>query len=79
VLVKVAKDDGILSAIVNSYKSLDPSTKRAILGGLISGIGTYTLSDGNNRAMKGLAGGLAGGAATYGLDRMGLFNKSIFK
>lgn len=78
-LVKIARNDGILDSIAKSYKSLDPNTRRAILGGLITGLGTYTLSNGDTgtRLMKGLAGGAIGGSATYGAGKMGVLDKIL--
>lgn len=79
VLVKIARNDGILDSIVQSYKGLDPTTRRALLGGLITGLGTYSLSNGDTgtRLMKGLAGGALGGTAVYGADKMGVLDKII--
>ena len=71
-LVKIARE-GILSG--NS----DPAFKRALLGALLSGAGTYAFTDGapGKRLLKGLAGGLVGGAATYGLDQLGVLDKIL--
>lgn len=78
-LVKVAKEKGWLDSIKDTYKSIDPETKRAIIGGLLSGAGTYALSDGSvgDRLLKGLAGGAIGGLGVYGLDRTGLTDKGL--
>jgi hypothetical protein len=50
-----------------------------LIGGLLTGTGTYLLSDGGvgSRLTKGLIGGLAGGGLTYGLDRFGVLDKVL--
>jgi len=78
-LVKLA-EGGFFDSIMDKYHSLDPRTRRAVIGGLLSGLGTYALSDWNNPGnaiAKSVAGGLAGGLATYGLDRIGVLDKIL--
>lgn len=74
-LVKMA-EPGILDSIVQTYRDLDPDARRAVLGGLLTGVGTYALSDGGvgRRLLHGAVGGALGGAATYGLGRMGVLD-----
>jgi hypothetical protein len=75
-LVKIA---GFFDSIIDFYRNQDDATKRAILGGLATGAGTYFLSDGGvgSRLTKSLIGGLAGGGLTYGLDRAGVLDKVL--
>lgn len=70
-----------LDSIANTYSSMDPITRRALMTGLATGVGTYAFSEGDSgtRLLKGLAGGALGGGALYGLDRSGLTNKGIDK
>ena len=70
---KMAKDTP-LESLVRRYRAMNAYKRRALLGGLATGILTTAMSDGSvgNRLLNGALGGLAGGAALYGLDRSGL-------
>jgi hypothetical protein len=78
-LVKSAYKKTWLDDIANAYGRIDPITRRALITGLATGAGTFMLSNGETgeRALKGLAGGLLGGGALYGLDSAGLTDKGI--
>jgi hypothetical protein len=78
-LVKIAGDPDFLSSIINAYKSLDPATRRALLTSLITGISTYSLSNGStgNRLLKGLGAAALGGFGMYGLESSGLVDKGM--
>lgn len=68
-----------LNEIFDAYDDLDPMRRRAVMGGLATGLGTYLMSDGDlgARLLKSLAGGALGGAAIYGLDNAGVTDATI--
>lgn len=69
----------IIDAIKRTYHELDPYQRRAVIGGLIAGLGTAAMSDGpaSNRLLNGVIGGTAGGLGIYGLDRSGITDGAI--
>lgn len=72
-LAKVAADKGAISSLIDSYNNLDPYMRRAIVGGLVTGLGTYALSNPYNpsRLTSSLLAGATGGLGTYALDSTG--------
>lgn len=78
VLMKTAEPT-VFDSVVKAYRSLSPDARHAILGGLITGLGTYALSDGGmgRRLAYGALGGTLGGAATYGLARTGALDRIL--
>ena len=76
---KAARGKRWLNEMFDAYDELDPLRRRAVLGGIATGLGTFALSDGDvgSRILKGLAGGAVGGAALYGLDSAGLTDAGI--
>lgn len=72
-LIKYASDN---NWVTNIYQSLSPAAKKSILGGLLTGAGTYAFSDGDvsNRLLKSLLVGGLSGAGLYGLQRSGLYD-----
>ena len=72
-------DKGILSSLVDGYNNLDPYMRRAILGGLATGLGTYMFSNPYNpsRLSNSLLAGAAGGLGTYALDSTGATDSII--
>jgi hypothetical protein len=75
---KKAKDSP-LEALVRRYNAMDRYKRRALLGGLATGVLTTAMSDGSvgNRLLNGTIGGLLGGTALYGMDRSGLTDDII--
>jgi len=81
-LAKVAADKGdksILSSLIDSYNNMDPYMRRAIIGGLATGLGTYMFSSPYNpsRFSNSLLAGAAGGLGTYALDTTGTTDSII--
>lgn len=78
-LLKSAARRSWLNDVFDAYDELDPMRRRAVMGGLATGLGTYLMSDGDvgARLLKALAGGAVGGASIYGLDSAGLTDAGI--
>ena len=70
---------GILDSVSNTYKNMDPYVRRALIGGLATGLGTYALSNpyDRNRLRNSLLGGALGGLGTYTLDSTGATDSLI--
>ena len=74
-LIKTA-GGSLFNSLLDYGREMDPVLKRALIGSLVTGVGSFALSGGNfgRRLRSGLLGGLIGGAATYGIGRSGLLD-----
>ena len=68
-----------MDGVAKMYGSLDPITRRALMASLLSGAGTFAMSEGDTgtRLLKGLVGAGIGGGTMYGLDSTGLTDVGV--